>query len=63
MKCYVKYFIVDVMKFNITFPTTYKFLNRILYKNFKYDSSQTLKKLKDYSIMILKMCLHDLKLA
>lgn len=55
--------ILSVLKFNITFPTTLKLLNRILYKNFYANSSQTLYKVKENSFLILKMCLHDEKLC
>lgn len=54
--------ILQVLKFNFTFPSTLKFLNRILFKNFYKNSSLTLKNIYETSLMVLKMTLYDDKM-
>jgi hypothetical protein len=49
--------ILGALGFNVSFPTTLLFLERLLYKNFQDDASDGFKEIKQYSVHILKMCL------
>lgn len=52
-----------ILDFNVTFPTTLKFLNRTIQKNFIKDTSFTLNQINANAKMVLKMCLYDDKMA
>ena len=53
--------LLTTLNFNVNIMTHLEYLDRLIYKNFQEDNNNTLKIIKDTSIYILKMCLHDYK--
>jgi len=51
--------VLGTLDFNVNICTHLDYLDRLIFKNFHDDCGNILKTIKDTSIYILKMCVHD----